>query len=212
MDKETRGFVDDTETRMTITERDGKKFLKAYAIIYNLESRMIYGLFMERIHPGAVDEARMDRIISKYNHDINQTLGTTWAKPNPTLTWGSDTRGVWYEVELPETATGKDVEILAKRGDLQGSSYEFKVAEGGQKWSTEKRNGKDVRMRDIYKFEYISDLSPVIDPANLNTEGTMQVFKRAMDENGFEIPDDELPPELRKNAKPEPQKKYWFSR
>lgn len=165
-----------------LEERDGKHYLRGYGIVFNSESHPIYGMFIERIEPRALDGADMGEIISKYNHDMNRTLGTTWAN---TLKYGTDERGVWYEVELPKTATGEEVRVLAERGDLRGSSFEFDLNPEGATWSVEKRDGKNMEIRTITSIKGVYDLSPVMRPAYPATEGTIEVYKRQMQEAGI---------------------------
>jgi len=168
--------VHNSEIRVITNEADGKKYLEGYGIVFNSESRLLYGFFVERVLPEAVVGADMTEIISKYNHDINRTLGTTWAG---TLTYTIDDRGVKYRVELPNNEDGRTVAELAQRGDLRGSSFEFRVKE--DKWYTETRNGVQIDRRDIVKFEWIGDLSPVIREAYPGTHG-LDVQKRSYEE------------------------------
>ncbi|MFD0878258.1 HK97 family phage prohead protease, partial [Massilia pinisoli] len=123
LDKENR-FFDGSEFR--IVKEGDKTYLEGYGIVFNSDSRLLYGFFKERILPEAVVGADMSRMVSKFNHDINQVLGTTWAG---TLTYTTDARGVKYKVELPDTQVGRDVAVLAERGDLRASSFEFRTEE-----------------------------------------------------------------------------------
>lgn len=173
-------FQEDKELR--VIQKDGKNYLKGYGIVFNSDSKPIYGIFIERIEPTALDNADMTEIVSKYNHDINRTLGTTWAG---TLTWGKDERGVWYEVQLPDTPTGNEVKVLAERGDLRGSSFEFDLNRDGAKWTTEKIGGIEYDVRTIKNIKGVYDLSPVIRPAYPATEGTIETYKREMRDAGI---------------------------
>lgn len=184
LEREKRA-IDDCEFRV-VTEGD-KKYLEGYGIVFNSNSRLLYGYFIERIHPDAVNGADMSRIICKYNHDINQVLGTSWAG---TLSYSIDARGVKYKVELPDTQVGRDVAVLAERGDLRGSSFEFRTQE--DKWYTEIHDGKEVEVREILKFAVIRDLSPVIDEAYEGTQG-LGLSKRDYEEvRGVEPPKKEV--------------------
>jgi HK97 family phage prohead protease len=177
-------YHDSNEFRLVI-EEDGKQYLEGYGIVFNSESRLLYGFFVERILPEAIDGADMSRIVSQFNHDRNMVLGTSWAG---TLTYSMDTRGVKYRVQLPDTSAGRDVGVLAKRGDLRASSFGFTVKE--DYWTLETREGKKIEVRTIKKFEVINDLSPVIDEAYTGTQG-IEVSKRFYEDrknalNGFE--------------------------
>jgi hypothetical protein len=205
MDEIEYRFQEETELRV-IKDASGKKYLEGYGIVFNSDSRMIYGIFKERIMPEAINDATdMTEIVAKYNHDINRTLGTTWGG---TLTWSRDSKGIKYKVELPDTETGREVEVLAERGDLRGSSFEFQLAKEGYRWEVEKVGDIEIDVRVVTNIRKIADLSPVIRPAYPGTENTIKTYKRQIQEaRGGTPPKEDLPP-----AKPEPQKKYWFSR
>lgn len=175
-----------SELRISTTE-DGKRYLEGYGIVFNSESRLLYGRFIEKINPAAVRGADMSEIVSKYNHDMNYTLGTTWAG---TLTYEIDDRGVKYKVELPNNVDGDRVAVLAERGDLRGSSFEFLTKKDS--WTKEVRNGKTVEVREILEFEWIGDLSPVISEAYPGTQG-LQLQKRFYEERMAEAFGEEKP-------------------
>lgn len=180
LEKENRQY----ESEFRVVKEGDKTFLEGYGIVFNSDSRLLYGYFIERINPDACNGADMSRIISKFNHDVNQVLGTSWAK---TLTYTIDKRGVKYKVELPDTQVGRDVAVLAERGDLRASSFEFRTQE--DKWYTEIRDGKEVEVREILKFAAIRDLSPVIDEAYEGTQG-LGLSRRDYEEyrNDFQQP------------------------
>lgn len=189
----------DSGPEMRVEQRDGKNYLKAYGIVFNSDSRVLYGWFKERIKPEALDAADMTEIISKYNHDINRSLGTTWGG---TLTWGKDDTGVWYEVELPDTETGREVKVLAERGDLRGSSFEFELNTDGARWLTEEvADGVTIDVREVTNIRKIYDLSPVMRPAYPKTEGMVEVYKR--EQRDFTGQTEEPP-------NPEKVKKDWL--
>ncbi|GAB3511663.1 HK97 family phage prohead protease [Emticicia fontis] len=185
LDKENR-FFDGSEFR--IVKEGDKTYLEGYGIVFNSDSRLLYGFFKERILPEAVVGADMSRMVSKFNHDINQVLGTTWAG---TLTYTTDARGVKYKVELPDTQVGRDVAVLAERGDLRASSFEFRTEE--DQWFTETHEGKEIDVRVIKKFSAIRDLSPVIDEAYEGTQG-LGLTKRDYEECRG-MPEPPTPPE-----------------
>lgn len=202
MDEIEYRFQEETELRVTKDE-SGKQYLEGYGIVFNSDSRMIYGIFKERIMPESINDGTdMTEIISKFNHDLNRTLGTTWAN---TLTWKKDTKGVFYKVELPNTETGREVAVLAERGDLRGSSFEFQLAKEGYRWEVEKIGDVEVDVRVITNIKKIADLSPVIRPAYPGTENTIKTYKRQIEEaHGTKRTDEDTPPEK--------VKKYWFSK
>ena len=60
-----------------------------------------------------------------FNHDPNNLLGRT---KSGTLTLAQDDKGLQYDCDLdPNTSVATDVYAMAKRGDLDGSSFAFQV-------------------------------------------------------------------------------------
>ena len=180
-------YHDGNEFRL-VTGEDGKRYLEGYGIVFNSESRLLYGFFVERVLPEAIEGADMTRIVSQFNHDRNMVLGTSWAG---TLTYSIDARGVKYKVELPDTTAGRDVGVLAERGDLRASSFGFRVKD--DYWTVETRDGKQIEVRTIKKFEVINDLSPVIDEAYTGTQG-LEISKRYYEERKNATIGGSLPP------------------
>lgn len=169
--------TDDAEFR--IEKKGETSVLSTYGIVFDKRSLAIYGMFYEIIKPEAVAEADFSRSISKFNHDINLVLGTAWAK---TLRYSIDKKGVKYEVDLPNTETGRTVQVLAERGDLRGSSFEFIINREGAKWRTEKENNIDIEIREVVNIREVLDLSPVMRPAYPDTEKSMKIYKRMVEE------------------------------
>lgn len=113
--------------------------------------------FRERIAAGAFDKAleRSDDVRGLFNHDPSALLGRTSAR---TMRLSVDDVGLRYEIDLPDTQTGRDVAESIRRGDLSGSSFAFSVDE--QEWTHE--GGNDIRqIRSVTLF----DCGPVTYPA-----------------------------------------------
>ena len=91
-----------------------------------------------------------------FNHDPNQLLGR---QSVGTLRLGTDSQGLEYEIDLPDTSVGRDVQILAERGDLTGASFGFIPDE--DEWETVQ--GRRVRTHTSVKA--LVDISPVTFPA-----------------------------------------------
>jgi phage head maturation protease len=64
---------------------------------------------------------------------------------------------------------------LVQRGDIKGSSFMFKIADGGQRW--EEQEDKTYK-RYISKFASVRDMGPVDNPAYPDTTAA----KRDLDE------------------------------
>ena len=175
METEKRFFNSEIEVRAA----DGKTTLRAYAVKYNELSRPIGWGFREQFAPGAFDEilkADSRQIefdtICRYEHEI--TIGR---RSSNTLRIGTDKTGLWYEIDVPGTTTGKDLVELVNRGDIRHSSFAFIVAPMGDEWS---QNETDGEIRTVTKVAYLKDVAPVSDPAYPQTEGIESV-KRSHD-------------------------------
>lgn len=91
-----------------------------------------------------------------FNHDPSLLLGR---QASGTLRLGTDTHGLSYEVDLPDTTLGRDVRALAERGDITGASFAF--VPGEDEWSTRGSS----RVRTHTSVARLVDVSPVTFPA-----------------------------------------------
>jgi uncharacterized protein len=120
----------------------------------------------ERIMPGAFDAALRDGddVRGLVNHDPSQILGRS---ATGTVRLSVDRIGLRYEIDPPDTQAGKDTLALLARGDLDASSFGFRVY-GGKRgqvaWVDETRDGREVEIREIREVELL-DVGPVTFPA-----------------------------------------------
>jgi len=152
MEKEIRSLVEAPQI-----SNDGNT-LEGFAAVYNSPSQDLGG-FTEIIRPGAFDRALAsgNDVVARFNHHPDSILGRT---SNNTLRLWSDSRGLRYSVKLDDTTDAVDLKKKIKRGDISGSSFEFRTAPKGDSWR--KDNGKVIReLRDVDIF----DVGPVINPA-----------------------------------------------
>lgn len=168
---ELRTFRAPVEFRAAKDGSGGPGTLFGYAAKYNKLSRNLGG-FVERIAPGAFDKCLADgvRIMCRYNHE--RLLGTTDAG---TLRVWSDDEGLPYEVDLPDTSWGRDVAVMARRGDVRFSSFAFHVAPGGDEWGFTEN---DFPQRTLTGAQLV-DVAPVDDPAYLDTESGLRSLAEA---------------------------------
>jgi HK97 family phage prohead protease len=143
------------------------RVVRGYAALYNVESQLL-GWFVERIAPGAFDHADMSDVLALFNHDENRVLGRN---TSGTLRIFLDERGLGYEIDLPDTATGNEVYELIKRGDIRQSSFGFSA--DVDTWD----NSGVTPIRTINRFSRLYDVSPVTTPAYLDTSVAQRSFK-----------------------------------
>jgi len=142
------------EFRMESAEQNGNT-IRGYAAVYNSDSEWMGG-FYEQIATGAFDSVMDNDVRAYFNHDENLLLGRV---SSGTLRISTDKRGLFYEVDLPNTTYANDLAELMKRGDVNQSSFAFLIEK--DRW--EQRDG--VTYRIIEKVSRLLDVSPVSQPA-----------------------------------------------
>ena len=142
------------EFRMENAEQNGNT-IRGYAAVYNSDSEWMGG-FYEQIATGAFDDVMENDVRAYFNHDENLLLGRV---SSGTLRISTDKRGLFYEVDLPNTTYANDLAELMKRGDVNQSSFAFLIEK--DRW--EQRDG--VTYRIIEKVSRLLDVSPVSQPA-----------------------------------------------
>ncbi|MCW1985343.1 UNVERIFIED_ORG: HK97 family phage prohead protease [Sphingomonas sp. R1F5B] len=139
---------------------DGKgQTIQGYAAVFNSPAE-IGDMFIEEIAPGAFTEtvAQAD-VLGLYNHDRSALLGR---KSSGTLRLREDAKGLFAEIDLPDTTTGRDVAELVRRGDLKGMSFGFNVKR--EEWD----DTGDVPRRRILQVD-LGEVSAVPFPAYSDT-------------------------------------------
>ena len=142
------------EFRMENAEYEGNT-IRGYAAVYNSDSEWMGG-FYEQIEAGAFDSVLDNDVRAYFNHDENLLLGRV---SSGTLRISTDKRGLFYEVDLPNTTYANDLVELMKRGDVNQSSFAFLIEK--DRW--EQRDGLTYRI--IEKVSRLLDVSPVAQPA-----------------------------------------------
>lgn len=104
----------------------GKK-LHGYAAVFACESADLGG-FTEVVRAGAFSRslASGKNVRALWQHNGDALLGTTQAR---TLRLAEDTRGLKFELDLPDTSHGRDLAVLVERGDVSGCSFGFRTNE-----------------------------------------------------------------------------------
>ncbi len=150
---------------------DGKPpVLVGVAALYNSRSENLGGFF-EELLPGCFDGRMGDDVVCRAEHDSSLLLGRT---ASGTCRIWLESDGLHYETSLPSTTAGNDVQVLAKRGDLRGSSFAFTVEEDS--W---KRAEDGTPLRQIVKVGELIDVSPVATPAYRATSVSVRALEQA---------------------------------
>lgn len=125
-----------------------------------------FGYGVERLMRGAFDAALSEKqdVRALWNHDTNAILGRT---KSGTLRLSVDDTGLRYDVDLPDTQTARDLAASVERGDIDGSSFSFRVrrnADGSTAEKWEKLDPNKKMVRSIASVD-LYDVSPVTFPA-----------------------------------------------
>jgi hypothetical protein len=154
-------------------EGDEIRRIVGYGAVFNVASDEIYG-FRELIMPGAFREViEVDDVRALINHDPNLVLGRRVAG---TLRLFEDETGLRYEIDPPDTQPARDVIVSLDRGDVNQSSFSFRVRVEDEEWRGP-TDDEPLPLRIIHKFSRLFDVGPVTFPAYPATS----VSARALD-------------------------------
>ncbi|MBO1038185.1 HK97 family phage prohead protease [Brucella pituitosa] len=133
---EKRGFVAEIRSK-------GRR-LEGYAATFG-NPAIIGGRFTETIAKGAFSGSIRSRsdVLALVDHDPGHVLART---RSGTLRLSEDTRGLAFDLDLPDTQAGRDVLALAERGDLGGMSFGFTALD-------EQRDGDRRELRAVELHE-----------------------------------------------------------
>ena len=136
------------------------------AVVFNSPSQVLFEAgrrFVEIILPGAIDEALIQRsdVKALVDHNRERLLARS-KKGRGTLSLRITSTGLYYEFSAANTADGDYTVEMVRRGDIDGSSFSFSVADGGDVW--EKRQD-GIYLRKIKKISGLYDVTITASPA-----------------------------------------------
>lgn len=136
----------DLERRAAAELRASGRRLVGYVARFDTEARI--GSFTETIKPGAfrASLASGDDILALADHDPKSVLGRT---RSGTLKLTEDAQGLAFELQVPDTQMGRDLLALAERGDLGGMSFGFKIPDGGDRWTGDRRELRQIDLAEV---------------------------------------------------------------
>lgn len=145
-----------SEVRAVSTDA-GKK-LSGYAAVYNVAA-VIGGQFNEVLRPGCFDAclAANPDVRALWGHSDLTVLGRTTAG---TLRLRTDGKGLFYEIDLPDTQAANDLWLSVSRKDVTGSSFGFTAVKDN--WIPAKPG--QLPTREILAAD-VFDVSPCSYPA-----------------------------------------------
>ena len=145
--------------------------IEGYAIVFNAESELMKEgnrYFKEVVLPSSISMQMLKQcdIRALINHDKSKLLAR-WNKGKGSLSLSIDSKGLAYSFEAPKTADGDFAVEMVKRGDVDGCSFAFNIADNGDSW-VERKDG--TYLRTIKKIARITDVTLTADPAYKQTE------------------------------------------
>lgn len=170
--------------------------IEGHAAVFNTltEDLGYYESWFEKIDPGAFKTvlSKNPDVRALFNHDPNYVLART--KSN-TLVVREDDDGLYYEADVDgATDIGKRLRSSLSRGDVDQSSFAFRVARKGDSWE-EDEQGRLVRT--IHQFSELYDVSPVTYPATTTTDVSLASRDVADDDlEGDDSPDSDAQAEM----------------
>lgn len=172
MDKEIR--VIKTNFEVKNGEENEKTKVVGYAALFDDPADENMG-FIEKISPGAFDKAlKKSDTRALINHNPEKILGRV---KSGTLKLKEDSKGLYYEVDPPETTYAQDLMKSMDRGDIDQSSFGFTVSV--EKWD----DSGDVPVRTIVEVDELFDVSPVTYPWYENTESGLKNREKVFEEH-----------------------------
>lgn len=154
MEKEFRSLaIDQSEIRAD----PGTGVISGYAMVFNSLSELIRGRFYEKILPEAMNGVvEKSDVLALLDHQRTRGVLARSRFGKGTLTLTVDDKGLRYEFTPPKTALGEEVQEYLKRGDIQGSSFHFVLADKGEIWG---KSNDNKYIRTITKYNEIFDVS-----------------------------------------------------
>lgn len=167
-----------SELRIERNDEGGPVFT-GMAIVYDSWSQDLGG-FREIIKPGASAKAlRSTDTRALINHNSDMVLGR---KSAGTLKLKESRDGVSFEISAPNTTIANDLALSVERGDIDGCSFAFSIAKGGEEWK--EINDDSLMERTITEFKKIPDVSIVSFPAYTDTTvalRNLEEYRKSLD-------------------------------
>jgi len=144
---------------MRVMNGDGeeqKPIITGHAAVFDKLSESLFG-FREKIAPGTfLKSIERDDIRALFNHDMNYVFGRNRSR---TLRLEEDKKGLYIEIEPPDTGWARDVEESIRRGDISQMSFGFETIK--DEWHHEQGKESIRTLLEVKLF----DISIVTFPA-----------------------------------------------
>lgn len=138
-------FPNGTERRAAAEFRAAGRRLEGHAAVFGEAAKI--GGFSETIRAGAFARSLASGrdVLALVDHDTGRLLGRTGSG---TLRLAEDSRGLAFQLDVPDTALGRDTLALAERRDLGGMSFSF-VAKRDRWPAADRRELEEVDLIEV---------------------------------------------------------------
>lgn len=165
----------DMERRASSLELRAKgRRLEGYAATFGTEAR-INDDFVETISVGAFRKtlAAASDVLALVDHDPTRVLARTRSS---TLRLSEDSRGLAFDLDVPDTSYGRDILELVTRNDAGGMSFGFVVIE--ERWDGDHRILNSVDLKEVSVVSAFPAYSQTIVQARSRVQSFPRVVAR----------------------------------
>lgn len=141
--------------------------IQGCAVVFNQPSQ---GLpFVEYIAPTALEGVDLSKVFLLYAHDYQNVLARTEAN---TLNLDLNENGLFFNASLADTTLAHDVYNDIEAGNVQGVSFGFEIATGGDRWDIDPETGATIHY--VTKIKQVTEVSLTPIPAYVQTSVAVQ--------------------------------------
>jgi len=156
---------------ITTREKMGSPGLTGYAVKFG-DVTTIGDQFDEVVSRDAFKDVDMSNVFALYNHDWNTPLARSGRGLDLTI----DETGLRFDLTLPDTTAGRDLQELVRTGVVEGMSFGFTIEDDN--W--EKRDG--LPLRTINAIDELFEITVTPVPAYPTTEVGLRSMDAALNE------------------------------
>lgn len=154
--------------------------LIGHAAVFNSRSVDLGG-FREIIAPGAFVKTLKDGhpIFAVHHHNMADVLGSS---RSGTLKLSEDSRGLYFELTLPDSSRGRDIHESVKRGDLASMSFSFQVnGTNGEVWRETSSGSIERTLKEVRLIEISTVALPAYQSSNVYARAESSTPEAATD-------------------------------
>lgn len=162
-------------TNLIKRSNEDSRLVEGVAVVFNSDSQDLG--FIETIEPTAITQETIAQsdIFATLDHDKNRGILARSRYGKGTLKLELKDDGLHYSFEAPKTQLGDELLEYLSRGEISTSSFAFVVDQNdGDEWFRDENNQLRRKIKKIYR---LYDVSPVFEPAYLETDCAKRKFE-----------------------------------